>query len=53
VSLRWLLDFIVRLYEESPDDLNFGAKPETDKLLIYTVESEGEIDLFFVDAHPR
>ena len=29
-----LLDFIVRLYEESPDDLNFGAKPETDALIL-------------------
>ena len=47
VSLRWLLDFIVHLYDKLPDDLNFGAKSHPDSLLIYALESEiGEIQSF-------
>ena len=35
VSLRWLLSFIVSLYEQLPDDLNFQLKGEADGLIIY------------------
>ena len=40
VSLRWLLDFIIPLYEELPDDLNFIITEKTDGVIIYTLESE-------------
>jgi IS1 family transposase len=40
VSLRWLLGFISSEYEQLPDDLNFQSKAETDKLLIWSLESE-------------
>ena len=40
VSLCWLLGFIVSEYEQLPDDLNYQASMETDKLLIWSIESE-------------
>jgi insertion element IS1 protein InsB len=40
VSLRWLLGFIATEYEQLPDDLNYQANTETDKLLIWSLESE-------------
>jgi len=38
VSLRWLLGFIATEYEQLPDDLNYQANTETDKLLIWSLE---------------
>jgi len=40
VSLRWLLGFIVLEYEQLPDNLNYHSSLETDKLLIWSIESE-------------
>ena len=40
VSLRWLLGFISSEYEQLPDDLNFQSRAATDKLLIWSLESE-------------
>ncbi len=40
VSLRWLLVFMVNLYDQLPDDLNFGVKAEAEELIICTFESE-------------
>ena len=40
VSLQWLLEFIVSVYAELPDDLNFRPVEETDELFICTLESE-------------
>ncbi len=40
VSLRWLLDFIVSEYEQMPDDLNYQSRLKTDKLIIWSLESE-------------
>ena len=48
VSLRWLLSFIVDLYEQLPDDLNFQLKGEVDGLLIYTLKSEVDEMFSFV-----
>jgi transposase-like protein len=42
VSLRWLLSFIVSEYEQLPDDLNYHVSFETDKLLIWSIESDVE-----------
>ncbi len=35
VSLRWLLSFMVDLYDQLPDDLNFQVKAFAEGLLIY------------------
>ena len=40
VSLRWLLGFITSEYEQLPADLNFRAIVETDKVIIWSFESE-------------
>jgi len=40
VSLRWLLGFMVSEYGQLPDDLNYHASLETDKLIIWSIESE-------------
>jgi len=40
VSLRWLLGFMVDLYDQLPDDFFFQVKGEADELIIYTLESE-------------
>ena len=48
VSQSWLLDFIVHLYEQLPDDLNVQAKEQTEELLIYTLESEVDEMFSFV-----
>ena len=40
VSFPWLLEFIVSVYAELPDDLNFRPVEETDELFICTLESE-------------
>ncbi len=40
VSLGWLLGFIVSEYEQLPDDLNYNGSMETDKLFIWSIESE-------------
>ncbi len=48
VSLRWLLGFMVDLYDQLPDDLNFGVKAEADELIIYALESEIDEMLSFV-----
>ena len=40
VSLRWLLGFMASEYEQLPDDLNYRASMETDKLLLWSIESE-------------
>jgi insertion element IS1 protein InsB len=40
VSLSWLLVFMSSEYEQLPDDLNFQSRAETDKLLIWSLESE-------------
>ena len=40
VSLRWLLSFMSSEYEQLPDDLNYDVSVETDKLLIWSIESE-------------
>ena len=40
VSLCWLLGFITSEYEQLPDDLNFQSRAETDKLIIWSLESE-------------
>jgi insertion element IS1 protein InsB len=40
VSLRWLLGFMTSEYEQLPDDLHFQSRAETDKLLIWSLESE-------------
>jgi len=40
VSLRWLLGFMVDLYNQLPDDLNFQVKAQAEELIIYTLESE-------------
>ena len=36
VSLRWLLSFMVNLYDQLPDDLNLQVKAEAEELMIYT-----------------
>ena len=33
VSLRWLLGFMVDLYDQLPDDLNFQVKAEAEELI--------------------
>ena len=38
VSLGWLLGFIASEYEQLPDDLNYRASVETDKLLIWSID---------------
>ena len=48
VSLRWLLGFMVDLYDQLPDDLNLQAKAEAEELMIYTLESEVDEMLSFV-----
>ena len=48
VSLRWLLAFMVSLYEQLPDDLNFQVEAEAEELIIYTLESEIDEMLSFV-----
>ena len=48
VSLRWLLGFMVNLYDQLPDDLNLQAKAEVEELMIYTLESEVDEMLSFV-----
>jgi hypothetical protein len=48
VSLRWLLAFMVDLYDKLPDDLNFQVKAEAEELAIYTLESEIDEMLSFV-----
>ena len=48
VSLRWLLAFMVDLYDKLPDDLNFGVKAFAEELMIYTLESEIDEMLSFV-----
>ncbi len=48
VSLRWLLAFMVDLYDQLPDDLNFGVKTFAEELMIYTLESEIDEMLSFV-----
>ena len=40
VSFGWLLGFIVSEYEQLPDDLNYSVSMETDKLFIWSIESE-------------
>ena len=40
VSLRWLLGFMVDLYDKLPDDTNFGVKAFAEELIICTFESE-------------
>ena len=47
-SLRWLLGFMVDLYDQLPDDLNFEVKAEAEELAIYTFESEIDEMLSFV-----
>ena len=48
VGLRWLLAFMVGLYEQLPDDLNFQVEAEAAELIIYTLESEIDEMLSFV-----
>ena len=48
VSLRGLLGFMVNLYDQLPNDLNFGVKTESEELIIYTLESEVDEMLSFV-----
>ena len=48
MSLRWLLGFMVDLYDQLPNDLNFGVKTESEELIIYTLESEIDEMLSFV-----
>ena len=36
VSLRWLLGFMVDLYDKLPDDFFFQVKGEAEELMIYT-----------------
>jgi len=40
VSLQWLLSFIVKLYAELPDDLNFQSGEEIDEIILYSLEAE-------------
>ena len=40
VSLCWLLDFMASEHEQLPEDLNYRARVETDKLLMGCIESE-------------
>jgi insertion element IS1 protein InsB len=40
VSLRWLLGFISSEYEQLSDDLNFQSRTGSEKLLIWSLESE-------------
>jgi len=40
VSLGWLLGFMASEYEQQPDDLNCSGSVESDKLLIWSIESE-------------
>jgi len=40
VSLRWLLGFMVDLYDKLPDDFFFQVKGEAEELIICTFESE-------------
>ena len=48
VSLRWLLSFMVDLYDQLPDDLSFQVKAQAEELMIYTLESEIDEMLSFV-----
>ena len=50
VSLRWLLSFVVDLYDELPDDLNFEIKAQAAGLIIYTLESEIDEMFSFVGS---
>jgi hypothetical protein len=40
VSLRWLLGFMVDLYDQLPDDFFFKIKAFAEEFIIYTFESE-------------
>jgi len=40
VSLKWLLGFMVSVYEKLPEDLNFRETEETDEIVIYALASE-------------
>ena len=47
VSLRWLLGFMVDLYDKLPDDTNFQVKAFAEELIICTFESEiDEMQIF-------
>jgi insertion element IS1 protein InsB len=48
VSLRWLLGFMVDLYDKLPDDFFFQVKGEAEELMIYTLETEIDEMLSFV-----
>ena len=48
VSLRWLLGFMVDLYDHLPNDFFFQVKGEAEELMIYTLESEIDEMLSFV-----
>jgi len=50
VSLRWLLSFIVGLYDQLPSDLNFQLKGEADELIFLTLESEIDEMFSFVGS---
>ncbi len=50
VSLCWLLSFMVSLYENLPDDLNFQVTEETDEVIICTIESEVDEMWSFVSS---
>jgi hypothetical protein len=40
VSLLWLLDFMTSEYEQLPDDLNYQSSLKTEKLIIWSIDSE-------------
>jgi len=40
VSLLWLLDFMTFEYEQLPDGLNYQSSLKTEKLLIWSIDSE-------------
>jgi transposase-like protein len=40
VSLRWLLGFMTSEYEQLPDDLNYHSSLKTEKLIIWSIDSE-------------
>ncbi len=50
VSLRWLLTFMVSVYEQLPDDLDFVMTEQTDEILIFTFESEVDEMFSFVNS---
>ena len=53
VSLRWLLGFMVDLYNQLPDDLNFQVKAQAEELIIYTLESEIDEMFSFVSQKTK